>query len=62
MTVPPITNGGSSSDAGMDDLDGAGVDPIRTQEVINHLQQKIHKTMDSIKSEQTDKEGRCYCY
>ena len=54
----PSTNGGSSSDAGVDDVDGHAIDPVRTQQAIDHLQQKIHKTMELIKAEQNAKEGR----
>ena len=53
----PSTNGGSSSDAGVDDVDGHAIDPVRTQQAIDHLQQKIHKTMELIKAEQNAKEG-----
>ena len=53
----PSINGGSSSDAGVDDVDGHAIDPVRTQQAIEHLQQKIHKTMDLIKGEQNAKEG-----
>ena len=56
MTMPS-TNGGSSSDAGVDDVDGHAIDPVRTQQAIEHLQHKIHKTMDLIKGEQNAKEG-----
>ncbi len=61
MTMPSTNGGGSSSDAGgggVDDVDGhASVDPVRTQQAIDHLQQKILKTMDNIKAEQNSKEG-----
>ncbi len=59
----PSTNGGSSSEgvAGDDAVDGTQgggvIDPVRTQQAIEHLQQKIHKTMALIKEEQNLKEG-----
>ena len=56
--MPSTNGGGSSSDAGgVDDVDGHAIDPVRTQQAIDHLQQKIHKTMELIKAEQNAKEG-----
>ena len=56
------SNGGSTCEASADDLDlqdggPAPMDPERTKAAIAQLHQKIRKTMESIKAEQTAKEG-----
>ena len=40
----------------MDDVD-SGSDAARTKAAIEHIQEKIHKIMDQIKDEQSQKEG-----